>query len=768
MTTKDLAPLGKITDFFRIDTKMFASNSSEVFKVTQVENGKVFFLCLLKEKFNLISDAKEISEFLLRLEKIKSYSEAFSNLTNFAVDKDGKGYGVLGISSISSMFTGNLDYKEAYRRFVFILKFLVKMHSDGVIFGDISNDSFGMDKEGNIRPIACLGEYPKKFKITDEGNHYRLPNEDEETSFTSDVYRFAILSYKIFSKDEDVIPFDTNGEYIPLSRKDEKIPDYIDTALKNSLSKNPDDRFLNAGILYKFIRDGQNNMLAVTSNAMSPSNEELSKVRSSNDLAIRKENDGKKNKNIIFIFIIVFFLLAFLFVCSGKEEKTRSVNLPSNNPSDVRKRMVEQEIKLNKIYDSEDPVIYATIIRMASQSVYPEERKLVEKYLINRFLNLKYERVAKVLSQMFSEIFNNEIPSYYEDLLLTLENNYPIEKRITLFKSLLKKNKTLIVTLSLALSFDTNDFENYKSIFKELIEKDFQLEIERRSFFALAIAEPISWKYDAEMMNKEFYKLDDEDLVWLLPIFVKRGDEHLGELLKVITDKNLLDKSQTTFLKLIEELQPPTAIKAVLFNASASKISSEDVGIILKWMNPARERIFNSMLLVSKDDKSLRRDIFDSMLSIAIENKTTKDFIKYINENEWDNRGDLALLIPYLNNSEIFNEKEIMEVLKNSIIKLDESQKRKILIMLLEKSSLPIKKIIFKNFYETLGVGTLVNFLSFDDKEIKKLAIQGLKDSEVDDVFVSNLILEKYEAEEDPEIKNIYKTTFWFIRGREL
>ncbi len=62
----------------------------------------------------------------------------------------------------------------------------------------------------------------------------------------------------------------------------------------------------------------------------------------------------------------------------------------------------------------------------------------------------------------------------------------------------------------------------------------------------------------------------------------------------------------------------------------------------------------------------------------------------------------------------------------------------------------------------------MVNYLSYDDKNIKKLALKGLKESGIDDIIISNLIIEKYDEEDDDEIRNMYKSNFWFIRKREL
>lgn len=770
MVMNELTSLGDIHDFFQLKSKIFTTNNADIFNAIQKETGRKIFLSVLKKGFSFTNDTDEISNFLSRLERIKSYSEVFSDLINFAIDKNGIGYGIIKASASSSIFACDIDYREIARRVDFILRILVKMHSDDIVFGDISNDSFCISENGNVRPIALLGAYPRKYNSTLEKNDYSLPNNDEDISCSSDVYRFAILSYKLFANDKNASPFDSDGAYVGLSDKNPRIPKYMDHVLIRSLSEKPEDRFNNAGALFKFIRNEQKKSLTgekEKNELVSSSSEELNKVKVLNEVAIRNQGVKKQNrKRNILIFICVFLIL-LLFIISHEKKPSNTRNFVFNE-KDFKERITLLEPKLNKIYDSEDPLMYASIVKMASQAVTQDERKLIEKFIVNRFIVFKYERVAKVLFQMFSGILNNQLPKFYEDLLMSLDNNYPIEKRITLFKQLLKKNKSLIINLSLALAQDLYDLEGYRAIFIQLLDKEFQENIDRMSFYALAISEPDSWKNYSDKMKEEFFKLSDEELVWLLPIYVKRNDEHLSELLKVVKKKNLLDKTQLSFLTIIDEIQPPKNIREILLKSGVSKIDREDISIVSKWMNIGRERIFYAMLLVLKDDKASKQDIFNSLFLISIEKTWVKNFIQYVKENEWDYRGDLATLIPYVADSKNFTKQEIIDALKKSISNLDGGAKKKFLMMLLKNSDLKIKKIIFKNFNELLGVGELVNFLSFDDKEIKKLSIKGLKDMNVDDVFILNLIIEKYEAEKDPEIKDFYRKTFWFIRGREV
>lgn len=768
---RSLALLNSINDLYKIESSICISNNSEMFKAIEVSTGKSVLLIILKRRFNKNQDSEDISNFLDRLQHIKAIGTSLSSLMNFGVDRDGIGYSVCKISSVNSILSGNLNYREASRRFDAILQILVTMHKSNIVFGDISPNSFSVSRDGNIGSYILNGSYPSKNDITICEN-FELPNNQEPISKQSDIYRFGILCYKLFSNNAAAYPFDENGDYVPISVSQPIVPRYIDKAIKTCLQDDLEARFSDAVKLSEYINKEREELATSTdSSGLTPSNDEFYKVKVLNELAIREEQeeaqDRKKYVKIASLICAIIILLFALFIGSGKKENDALISA-SKQVVD-KNDLAQKEVKLERIYDSEDPLMYVAMVNMASKAATPTERKLVEKYIIKRFKNIKYDNVVMVLNDFFSNIIQNDIPQFYEKFLLSLDKNFPIEKRITLFSELVSKNRNLIVDMSIALSEDAKDTKNYRRIFVKLLSDEFKTDIERRSYDALMISEYTSLGRYEKMLLERLTKLSDEDLVWLLPVFVKRNDKFLDNLIKIVTKRNLLDRIQTKFLSLVNKLHPPKDIKDILLKAGTTKVTSRDIHVISSWMNINKVDVFYVMLISLKDDSVLRREIFDAMSVLTLEDKTTENFIKYVKDNMWDDRSELAVLIPYIHEPTEFSSKEILSVLNQvaSILK-DESNVKKLLSKLAEISDIKIKKVIFENFYNELGVGVLINYLSYDDKNIKKLAIKGLKEAQIDDVIVSNLIIEKYEDETDEEIRNLYKENFWFIRKREL
>ena len=765
--------INSINELYKIESSIAITNSSESFKAVEISTGRSVILSVLKRKFNVYLDPKEISQFLDRLNKIQTFGSSLSSLISFGVDKDGVGYSVCAISSVNSVLSGTINYGEATRRLEAVLQILMKMHKADIACGDICNDSFFISREGNIGLLAINGTYPRKSDENLTNSHYALPDIHEPISILSDIYRLGILSYKLFLNDYDAYPFDENNNYIQLISLNCDIPSYIDLAIKTCLSVNPEGRFSNAEELFNYIKSERekdsSNDNSLTS--INPTNDEFSKVKVLNEIALREEVNSKNKKMKATLGIVGVVLIVFLVIIFLSQNRGRGNNGVLNmrrNTQTSESQLREQEEKLKRIYDSEDPLMYVAMVNMANKALNPQQRKLVEKYIVKRFKNYQYDNLVVILEDFLSSIVGNEIPEFYEKLLLALDKKYPIEKRVVIFKELSKNNKSLIVDLAIALSLDDNNEKSYRDVFVSFLDDEFKKDIQRRSFDALLIAEYFSWQKYESLLKEKLTKLSDEDLVWIVPIFVKRNDKYLENVIDLITKRHLLDDVQSSFLSLINELNPPKEIKDILLKASTSQITQNDIQVVSNWININKEKILYVMILALKTDISLKREIFDIFSVTRVQDELINKYVKFVKENLWNNRGELTTLIPYLLKSKDYSEDKLLNVIKYSIKKLSSSDKSKILTELVEIADDKIKTIIFENFYEDLGVGVLVNYLSYDDKNIKKLALKGLKESGIDDIIISNLIIEKYDEEDDDEIRNMYKSNFWFIRKREL
>ena len=768
---KSLMIVNYINELFKIESSIAVTNNSECFKAIEVKTGRSVILSILKRRFNTFQESDDISNFLERLEKIKNFNTSLSNLLSFGVDKDGTGYSVYKIFSVNSVLSGKMSYGEASRRFEAMLQILINLHSKDIVLGDVCNNTFSISRDGNISVLNLNGSFPSKYNLSLVEEDYLLPSNNEPISKASDIYKFGILCYRLFLNDANAYPFDETKTYIPITYIKPEIPQFIDNMIKTCIAKEPLMRFRDAIELMNFVKRERELSLQSVDNgdAVTPTNEEFSKVRVLNEIALREENDDKKRETVKKVSIGVGSVLLILLLIFIKLNSNTNTNIiiPNKNIKLSKDLLIDREEKLKKIYDSEDPVLYVAIVNMAVRASTPTERKLVERYILKRFNNFQYDKLVSILKDFFDSIVSNDTPNYYEKLLLSLDRNFPIEKRVTIFKELSKINKVLIVDLAMALSLDENDNESYRSVFTEFLDEEYKKTSKRRSFDALVIAEYTSWLKYGELLKEKLANLNDEDLVWELPIFVKRDDKYLQDIIDIVTKRDLLDKVQTKFLSLVNEIHPPKDIKAILFRAGTQNITRQDIQIIANWININKIKVLCTMILALKDDSLLKKEIFDVLSVITLEDDGLNKFIHYVKEHEWNNRGELVTFIPYLESPKDFSEDDILDVLKMGLKKIESSNKRKILTLIVENSDETIKKIVFENFYNELGIGVLINYLSYDDKAIKKLAIKGLKEADIDDVMVSNLIIEKYENEKDDEIRALYKSNFWFIRQRE-
>jgi hypothetical protein len=83
----------------------------------------------------------------------------------------------------------------------------------------------------------------------------------------------------------------------------------------------------------------------------------------------------------------------------------------------------------------------------------------------------------------------------------------------------------------------------------------------------------------------------------------------------------------------------------------------------------------------------------------------------------------------------------------------------------LEAKNPRISQIIVQRYAGSLGLGGLINLLSDSAKEIRIAAIKSLKD--YNDIGALKIIIDRYERERDPAVREAYRENFWVIKERE-
>jgi HEAT repeat protein len=64
-----------------------------------------------------------------------------------------------------------------------------------------------------------------------------------------------------------------------------------------------------------------------------------------------------------------------------------------------------------------------------------------------------------------------------------------------------------------------------------------------------------------------------------------------------------------------------------------------------------------------------------------------------------------------------------------------------------------------------LGLGGLINLLTDSDKDIRIAAVRALKG--YNDIGALKFIIDNFEREKDPEVREAYRENFWVIKERE-
>jgi HEAT repeat protein len=85
--------------------------------------------------------------------------------------------------------------------------------------------------------------------------------------------------------------------------------------------------------------------------------------------------------------------------------------------------------------------------------------------------------------------------------------------------------------------------------------------------------------------------------------------------------------------------------------------------------------------------------------------------------------------------------------------------------MFLESKNPVLVRALVARYSGKIGIAGLMNLLSHPDEAVRITAVTSLKD--VNEIAILKLILEKYEEEKSPAVRQAYRDNFWMIKGRD-
>lgn len=427
------------------------------------------------------------------------------------------------------------------------------------------------------------------------------------------------------------------------------------------------------------------------------------------------------------------------------------------------RELAEQAAQLEKIVSSDDPIAHNILVTSAKEAKTQQLRALSEKAIIDRARRLGLMRSSEQVRQWLRGLRADELPSIYEAVLQSLDTTLPIEARNSLLRQAYASNARLVLKLAAALTLDSSKFEDYQPVLGQLIADSMKLEdASVHSALSLILANPeLAMMFGDDVVQRR-EQIPDRDIIWLLRILAERNDVNVRAIANVALERNIVPPLQAVFLGLIRDRSDLTPdLMTALIRSAAGVPRVEDIAAFGRWYDVDSERVLLA-LCAQGGDPSLLTETFDTLAGKSLTIEPSASLVGWIRRNYWEKRADFARIVGMLAFLNIASVDEIRTTLDG----MERFAKDPAWIdILLDVKNPVVSKLIVEKYSDLLGLGGLLNLLGNSDREVRITAIRQLKG--YNDVGALKFILDHYERERDPVVREAYKENFWVIKQRE-
>lgn len=789
---------GSLNNYFAVESELLTTRTASGFKARDKSKGEPVFLWMFR--YPLSQEGRDL--YLSRMESLGAISGGAPTILAYGVDSSGFAFASLPLLDGQGILSGHIDRVEAERRFLGSLRAVDVLHTSGLSCEDISAASFWVERTGNVRLIGVMGNFENYFAVPvppeRDQDPYRAPDAGMAGSpdQTMDTFSLGVLGYVLFSKR---IPDPAN--LVPLSALGIGAPVWADQLFAMSLSSAHSSRLENAGVMLKMIQEIRDRALSgesvparvefgitprregAQSLTLGKSITSASASNGSSGDTVKQEIEAKKAKSIrigIFggLFIAIAIVGVFFNPFKSSQEDPFSRELAAHRDaatSPELKRAIEgisaadagdlreKEVYFQRVAASNDPLAHDVLVRGALDAKSPEIRALAEQALLERARRLNLTRASEQVRRWFREIAGQPLPAAYEPLLRALDITLPQSARDASLKQAYTSSPREALRLAAALSFDVPETAKSSDVLTQLIGDSLRLEdSSKRAVLSLVLAHPeLSQEFGEDVISHRT-EIPDSELPWLIDKLSERADINIRPIAAQALERHSFPANRERFLILLRdrpELSP--SIMRTLARASLGQIDVDDIRILGAWLDVDAERILLSML-GELTDKALLLEAFDTLAGKSLTLEPSKSVIAVVRSKYWNRREELARFVGAIGNPGGYSE----AALKQEFDALKGFLKDKQFIDALLDANIPaVSKVLVQTYPEVIGVGRALGLLENSDKDVRIAAIVLLKD--INDVGAMKLIIDRYSAEQDPQVKGLFRETFWFLKNRE-
>lgn len=787
-----------IASYFAIENHLLGTRTADLYKAIDLSSNQPFCLWLFKQALPLNSDAVEA--FLERVALFEQIEPTVADLLSFGVDSSGVPFAVFPNLDGQVISDGNLEAAEVERRLISALHLLVRVHQAGLVLGDICSSSFWLDRQGSIKLVGVMGEGGIELGLNSapprDTLSYLAPEQAEGLATTeSDVFAFGVLicslcfqQYPFLIPEGEQVPDYHNSRLGQLLEKGVKLPLWVETVLGQCLALDPKDRFRDAEALLQGITVARQKELegrqmpAQQQKTVSPDQHSLIKTSiQAADQAAEGTAGKPLRPAVAFLALIAGVVVAFLFLRlatsgdqSARSGVSREMEMHQAALSDERLKeaidvlgksqtsLVQKAGRFEHLARSDDPVAHDVLVESALSASHPDERRLAERAILDRARRLGLVRTAEQAQIWLNTVRGNELPSSYAQVLRALNATLPGAAQVASIRQVAKSNIRMAKILAAALILDLGSQHDYCALLAEFVGLALkEQEIEKYSALAMILADPeLALAFGTDVIGRK-EDLTKDDIVWLMRLLAERDDLHTRAIVGIATERGVLLPLRNSYLSVVRDRPDlPPEVTRTIIRAASGALSLDDIGILGRWYDLASETVLLA-ICADRVDPDIQRATFDSLAAKSISVEPTRSLVDWVRSNYWEERVEFVPLIGVLANLDKLSLDQVEEGL--AVLKRFTKDGR-LIDILLESEDSVVAKSILENYHDLLGIGRVLNLLGHSDKEVRIAAIGRL--AGINNLGVAKIVLDYYETEKEPEVRQLYAETFWFVQRR--
>ncbi len=744
---------------FKVETTIQQGVTAELFRAFDVDKHQDVMVWVTRYALEL----HEQVSFSQHLEIMRSFEFGISEA---GLDEHERGFIILPRIDGGPLVVPGLDTAEAERRFLLILRFVKRIHEQGVVLGDLTSGTFWLTRTGEVRLVGIVGRHGAIDDAPLAVSRYVAPEEAVTTR--SDVYALGVIAAEVFELDE------RSPDFLHTLTQP-GVPGWVSSVLPRLLSVTVSARPANAEEVLSIInvaKDEQTQKAsapvkkAQSSLVDRPQQERSSGPAPSYD---QSSSDGQAEKKHSFIrnlcmIIGVLSLVAVVFLIVRTPPQREISPYEKVATGELRRAMSaisqgdasfeDQQQQVKTIIASDDPLAHGFLVQVFRESQVPELKTLALDGIVARGKRFKLTTLSETIRLWLRVALNEEQPVWFFGVLDLLDRTIAREQMVETVKKIMVDFPYFGQRLAAALFLDKVDNGDLLiSALGDTFKGRHPLAL------ILGIDELSSMLSDAQ--KKEVIGVPSGDIEWLFPRLARRGDPVIALLATKLKGQGEGAGPTQRLLGIISERTDinPLVVQS-LAQAIGGVVSERDIEALGNWQD--EEGTDALLALLCKElPPELQLLTFDSVIGRSVLPEPQLALARWIRNKVWSRRQEFAQLFGVLRYVEgvppIQRDREVQ--------RLGEFAKDNELVgLLVRKSSAAVLQSVLPVVGQGVTTGMLLRLLKHPEPAGRVLAIRNL--ASTNDAAASKIIIDYYRQDEDPVVRAEYEKTFWFIRER--